>query len=56
MIEPDPALHHIFTTFDAAQTFYDLLLVDESITEDVRGAMKPPRQAIGNLWILDKVT
>ena len=55
MIEPDPALHHIFSTIDDAQAFYDRLILDESLSEEQRADIKPPRQAIGDRWIVDKV-
>jgi hypothetical protein len=53
--EPDPAIHHIFTSFEDAQAFYEKRIRDESLSDDALASITPPRQAIGDRWILNKV-
>jgi hypothetical protein len=52
--EPDPDRHHIFEDFGIAQEFYDAMLHDLSIGEDIRAELRGPRQSHG-VWLLDKV-
>jgi hypothetical protein len=54
-MEPDPSLHHIFTDASYAQMLYDALMQDQSLTDEQREAIEPPRQSHGWTWIVDKV-
>jgi hypothetical protein len=58
--EPKPELHHIFSEvnggYRAAYDFYLGLKKDESISEEVRESIEPPRQGLHATWLIDKVT
>jgi hypothetical protein len=53
--EPNPELHHIYKDYVIAKEFYDKLLYDESISEEVREEIKSPRQGLNGTWLIDKV-
>jgi hypothetical protein len=47
--EPDYEKHHVFDSMALAQEFYDTL------PEEEREMLAPPRQSHGWTWIIDKV-
>ena len=54
-MEPDPDVQHVFDELTYAQMLYDALMQDKSLTDEMRAALKPPRQSHGWTWIMDKV-
>jgi hypothetical protein len=55
MLEPDPSKHHIFEKFSDAMDFYNTTQRDMSLTDEEKDSIKPPRQAINNFWIIDRI-
>jgi hypothetical protein len=55
MAEPDYDRQHVFSEFAAAQSLYEALLRDLSLSDEQRERLHSPRQAHGDTWVVDKV-